>query len=312
MALATVTEERLVRRPSLDLATGPRQTGARSVVSSHTEWDTLEEVVVGRLTGGVFPSWQDSMYATMPESSWRLFQDRGGSSMPPDLVDAADRQLETFAHRLEREGVRVVRPDVTDYSAGFATPDWDSRGGLYCGMPRDLLIVVGDRIIEAPMSWRCRHYEINAYRSLIKSYFRRGARWLPAPRPELRDDLFTTDYDPEENGRYAVTEFEPVFDAADFVRFGRDILVQRSHVTNEMGIRWLQQAVGDDYRVRCVDVNDPHAMHIDAPSSRSLPASCSSTGNASSTTTSSPTGRRWRPPRQPCPPTGPCSFPARR
>jgi glycine amidinotransferase len=235
-----------------------------AVVSSYTEWDPLEEVVVGRLGDGVFPTWQDSMYATMPESSWRVFQARGGSPLPSEQLLAAERELDAFADRLDREGVTVVRPDPVDHRRSYATPNWTCKGGLYSAMPRDMLIVVGDIIIEAPMSWRCRQYEVDAYRPLIKSYFRRGARWLPAPRPQLTDELYDADYDPDEPGSSAITEFEPVFDAADFVRFGRDILVQKSHVTNISGIRWLQQAVGDGFRVRVVDVDDPHAMHIDA------------------------------------------------
>lgn len=236
------------------------------VVSSYTEWDSLEEVVVGRLAGGVFPWWQDSMRPAVPKSSWRLFQERGGSPFPRELVLAAERELEAFARRLECEGVTVVRPEPTDHRRGHATPDWSCGGGLYSGMPRDLLLVVGDLIVEAPMSWRCRYHEVDAYRPLIQSYFRRGARWLPAPRPRLTDELYDAGCDPDAPtpGSFAVTEFEPVFDAADFVRFGRDILAQRSHVTNALGIRWLQQAVGDEYRVRCIEVNDPHAMHIDA------------------------------------------------
>lgn len=66
-------------------------TARRAVVNSYTEWDPPEEVVVGRLAGGAFPSWQASMFATMPEGSWRLFQQRGGSPLPPDQVQAADR-----------------------------------------------------------------------------------------------------------------------------------------------------------------------------------------------------------------------------
>lgn len=256
----TSTGLTLERRAPLALAD---DLGGR-VVNSYTEWDALEEVVVGRLAGGVFPCWQDALYATMPTASWRLFQENGGSPLPAEQLCAADRQLDALAERLEREGVTVVRPDPTDYARPFATPSWTSQGGLYCAMPRDLLIVVGDIIIEAPMSWRCRYHEIDAYRSLIKSYFRAGARWLPAPKPQLRDELYATDYDPDANGSHAVTEWEPVFDAADFVRFGRDILVQRSHVTNALGIQWLQQAVGDEFRVHCIEVNDPHAMHIDA------------------------------------------------
>ncbi len=114
------------------------------------------------------------------------------------------------------------------------------------------------------MSWRCRYHEIDAFRPLIKSYFQRGASWMPAPRPMLTDDLFNIDYAPASGEGYAITEFEPVFDAADFMRFGRDIVVQRSHVTNEFGIDWLRRAVGDEFRVHTIDVNDAHAMHIDA------------------------------------------------
>ncbi len=235
-------------------------------VCSFTEWDPLEEVLVGRVSGGVFPTWQPSMQGPMPHDSWSLFQRRGGRPLPKAQVRAAEDELEGFVDALEAEGVKVVRPDPVDQARRFATPDWESKGGLYAAMPRDLLIVIGDAIVEAPMSWRCRHHEIDAYRPLIKEYFNRGANWLPAPTPQLTDELYADDFDPEvgHGDGWAVTEFEPVFDAADFVRFGRDILVQRSHTTNEFGIRWLQRAIGGEYRVRTVEVNDPHAMHIDA------------------------------------------------
>ena len=32
------------------------------------------------------------------------------------------------------------------------------------------------------------------------------------------------------------------------VRFGRDIIAQRSQVTNEFGIRWLERHLGSEYR----------------------------------------------------------------
>ena len=48
------------------------------------------------------------------------------------------------------------------------------------------------------------------------------------------------------------------------MRFGRDLVVQRSHVTNEFGIEWVRRAAGPDFTVHSVEVRDPHAMHIDA------------------------------------------------
>lgn len=57
-------------------------------------------------------------------------------------------------------------------------------------MPRDILLVVGNEIIEAPMAWRARFFEYRAYRPLIKDYFQRGAKWTTAPKPTMADELY--------------------------------------------------------------------------------------------------------------------------
>jgi glycine amidinotransferase len=134
-------------------------------------------------------------------------------------------------------------------------------------MPRDAFLVIGDEIIECPMAWRSRYYATSAFRPLLKEYFRAGARWTAAPKPELTDDLYDyewTEGEPGDPVRYVITEFEPTFDAADFVRCGRDIFAQKSNVTNEFGIDWLQRHLGEQYRIHVLEFNDTHPMHIDA------------------------------------------------
>lgn len=61
---------------------------------------------------------------------------------------------------------------------------------MYAAMPRDILLVVGNEIIEAPMAWRARFFEYRAYRPLIKEYFRKGAKWTTAPKPTMADELY--------------------------------------------------------------------------------------------------------------------------
>ncbi len=104
-------------------------------------------------------------------------------------------------------------------------------------------MVIGDEIIEAPMAWRSRFFEYRAYRPLIKEYFKQGAKWTTAPKPQMGDQLYDAQY-PMENvierhalaaeGKFVTTEFEPCFDAADFIRAGRDIFVQRSQVIKKI------------------------------------------------------------------------------
>ncbi len=237
------------------------------VVNSHNEWDTLEEVVVGVIDGATVPSWHISLQATMPTKQWDFFKQQGGKPFPKERIDAARQDLEECVHILEQEGVKVTRPDPVDFTKPFSTPEWQSAGGLYAAMPRDLLIVFGDDIIESPLSWRSRHHEIGAFRRLLKNYFQQGGKWTCAPTPQLLDELYDADYVelPEgEPHRYVITEFEPVFDAADFMRCGRDIFVQQSHTTNQFGIAWLQRHLGEGYRIHQIEIKEQSPMHIDA------------------------------------------------
>ena len=52
------------------------------------------------------------------------------------------------------------------------------------------MMVVGDEIIESPMAWRCRYFEYEAFRPLIRKYFNQGARWISAPKCTMEDELY--------------------------------------------------------------------------------------------------------------------------
>lgn len=245
---------------------GDTSTGRIPAVNSYNEWDPLEEVIVGVVEGACVPTWHVMLQATMPERHWDFFRRNGGRPFPQDQIDAANKDLDEFVHLLEAEGVTVRRPEPLDFSSPFVTPDWYSAGGLYAAMPRDGLLVIGDEIIETPMAWRSRYFEVHAFRPLLQDYFRKGARWTAAPRPRLHDDFYRVGYSgPADHAiDYVITETEPTFDAADCMRCGRDIFVQRSHVTNDFGVEWLRRHLGDRYRVHVLTFNDKHPMHIDA------------------------------------------------
>lgn len=238
-----------------------------SPVSSYNEWDPLEEVIVGVAGGAAVPDWDVVLEATMPAGTRQFFADHAGRSFPPEHLDPAERELDAFAEMLRGLGITVARPAPIDRKRPFTTPNWASSGGLYSAMPRDLLLIVGDLIIESPMAWRSRYFEIDAYRELLFGYFQAGARWVSAPRPQLLDEWFDDEFDrerPYRSGGYVTREFEPTFDAADFIRCGRDIFAQRSHVTNRCGIDWVARHVGPEYRVHTLDIADHAPMHIDA------------------------------------------------
>ena len=235
-------------------------------VNSYNEWDPLEEVIVGTLDGAVIPSYHISVTYNLPPSTARLYRLFAGQRYPKFLLKKAQQELDAFIHILEAEGVVVKRPKLINGGRKYRALNWNSKG--FCtACPRDGFLVIGDEIIETPMAWRCRYFEVNAYRSLFKDYFNRGARWTSAPKPELLDDLYDYRFKPPQKGepiRYVINEFEPVFDAADFVRCGTALFVTKSNVTNSAGITWLRRHLGDQYQIHEIDSSCPTPMHIDS------------------------------------------------
>lgn len=244
------------------------------IVSSYNEWDPLEEIIVGVLEGASNPPLEIGQLAALPADMFDLAREREirgwvqatarprAHTTDPEAYAAAQAALEGFVRLLEAEGVTVRRPDPLDHARPYTTMDWTCAAGTGQSVPRDVLIVIGDEIIEAPMSWRSRFFEYRAYRPLIREYFQKGARWTAAPKPQMTDELY--DYGYRRGAGWVTTEFEPVFDAADIARFGEDLFVQRSHVTNESGIEWLRRHLGPAHRVHAVEFADERALHIDA------------------------------------------------
>ncbi|XP_071503024.1 glycine amidinotransferase, mitochondrial-like [Diadema antillarum] len=248
------------------------KSAAKSPVWSNNEWDPLEEVIVGRVEGATVPQFTAEVKANTSSKCWEFFSKYGGQSFPLEHMKAAEEEIEEFVNILEHEGITVRRPDICNYQEEYATPDFRSTG-MYAAMPRDILLVLGDEIIECPMAWRSRFFEYRAYRSLVREYFKQGAKWTTPPKPLMSDELYDQEY-PMGNtvdrhqlaaeGRFVTTEYEPCFDAADFMRAGRDIFVQRSQVTNMFGIEWMKRHLGNRYRLHVLSFDDPNPMHIDA------------------------------------------------
>lgn len=237
-----------------------------SIVNSWNEWDPLQEVIVGSARGAFDIGYEPALAPYFsPGSQERQFR---GGPVHPMVVDAAERQLDHFAEVLDRLGIIVRRPDPIYHGIPVQTPDWQAPGGHASACPRDVLLVVGNEIIEAPMAQRARYFEFRAYRTLLKEYFHHGARWTTAPKPLMFDELYSErDSAIHEKFDFAsgplLTEAEPAFDAACFARCGNDIFWQPDLVSNEFGAEWLRRHLGPAFRVHRIEFREPMPTHID-------------------------------------------------
>ncbi|MBW2367942.1 MAG: serine/threonine protein kinase [Deltaproteobacteria bacterium] len=246
-----------------------------TIVSSWNEWDPLKHVIVGRADGGMVQAPEPAVYRDFPQYG---FPYGTYGPMPEEMVEKAVAQLDNWANILKKRGIRVDRPDVLDFSQAVQTPDWKQETMLGCMPPRDVLLTVGNEILEATMSVRSRFYEYLCYRPLLEKYYAEDPnfRWETAPKPRLTERTYKKDWHEKwsalseeeqwkraEAGDWILTEVEPLFDAADVVRFGKDLFVQYSMVTNDAGIRWLRQHY-PDHRVHKLLYRELQPWHMDS------------------------------------------------
>ncbi|MGP9819421.1 hypothetical protein ACTZWW_05360 [Salinarimonas sp. NSM] len=229
----------------------------RPLVQVHNEWDPLEEMIVGIADGARVPRADPGLYAVDYAENHASADEIPSGPYEHRVIAEANEDLARFAETLAAHGVTVRRPEPTDHAATFGAPGWTTDGEYnYC--PRDVLLPIGDMIIEAPMMLRSRYFEPFAYRHLLAEYVESGARWISAPKPRLPDETWTAR--PGEGP--IIAELEPLFDAANVLRVGRDILFQISRSGNRLGLAWLRSVLGPQYRVHAVEgVYD--GTHID-------------------------------------------------
>lgn len=226
-------------------------------VNSYNEWDHLEEVIVGIATNAQIPHKDKGQLAVeFPDCPNPI--DLPVGPFNKKIIEETEEDLDVLVKTLEKLDIKVKRPQITKHSNQFSTPDWKSDG-FYNYCPRDVLLIVGENIIETPMTLRCRYFESNAYKYILIDYFKSGAKWVSAPKPRLLDSTYNT----KNNKLLALNDLEPIFDAANVLRAGRDLFFLISSTGNELGCRWLQSFLGPSYRVHpCRNLYN--SIHIDS------------------------------------------------
>ena len=202
-------------------------TDNKTIVNSWNEWDPLKHAIVGRADGTCIPAPEPALDAKVPEDS-----DMRGQFGPrtKDTVDKANQLLDDFSNMLIKKGVKVDRPTPIDFNKKTSTPDWEAETMFGCMPPRDVLLTVGNEILEATMSYRCRWFEYLCYRPLLQEYYNQdpNMRHESAPKPRLTDKDYRKDYLSDKIGIqkrlewtedkfFVTTEEEPLFDAVDTI-----------------------------------------------------------------------------------------------
>jgi len=235
-------------------------------VNSHNEWDKLKEIIVGQAEGRaplIIPSLQP-----VPVGNLEKAEALAKQAYPQWLEDEIGEDLEGLCGVLKSFGVTIHRPTTEHNNRVFATPYFSGSGDHVYNM-RDLHLVVGNTVIESPSQEQYRYFETVGLYDIWYEYLKEGFRWICGPKPKLTGDYMETYYEAGENqyddGQKFIklAESEILFEAANTVRMGKDLLYLVSRSGNYLGAKWLQMNLGDEYKVHTTQ-EIYRSSHIDS------------------------------------------------
>ncbi|WP_103546299.1 inosamine-phosphate amidinotransferase 1 [Streptomyces sp. SM1] len=241
----------------------PQTAPAPPALNSFDEFTRLEEVVLGRA---------DHYNAHHTDTSWRLFfydnvapaldghASTSGEELlpiPPQLLDELNEDIAGLADALTGCGVNVLRPAAPGKDVDIRSPHWDARATPPLNV-RDQSIVLGNTIVETAPHVRARIFENDLLKPAFYRYYQAGGgNWLSMPRPALTRDSLDTGYftrqgldvaratEGEMAGTIEGLGLEMVFDGAQCMRLGRDVLVNVANLNHELALRWLRDNLRD-------------------------------------------------------------------
>jgi len=228
-------------------------------VNCHNEWDKLREVIVGKAAPGASLAFSSNRPLT--EETESKLESWGAEVFPQWLIEEANEDVEGFCDVLKQAGVTIHRPQAENLGKIFNTPYWSAVGDDAYNM-RDLHLVVGNTVIESASQEKHRYFEPQGLYKVWYKYLEEGFRWIVAPKPELSSEYMIT-YHEDGIRHQKLTEDEILFEAANIVRMGKDLLYQVSRSGNHLAATWLQNVLGEEYNVRVTE-GIYRSSHIDS------------------------------------------------
>ncbi|MDB9310439.1 glycine amidinotransferase [Aphanizomenon sp. CS-733/32] len=172
-------------------------------------------------------------------------------SLKKQYLQELNEDVEELVSTLQKLGIKVHRPIPLTRSIRFETPYWKADCIPALNI-RDQAIIMGNEILETPPQVRARYFENDLLKQIFYKYFEQGAKWTNMPKPIMTDRSFDTSYIsgqnvpaieevyPQNESEFDIG-YEIMFDAAQCIRFGKDILINVATKNHYLAYQWLQR-----------------------------------------------------------------------
>lgn len=219
------------------------------MINSHTSFGKLKEVVVGRelqlakrLSDITFKQfYREALDERIYEAPFENY------TVSMELIDQRNEQLDNLAKVLEGRGITVHRPDALDKIVPFTTPSFRSELSSASNV-RDVTWVYCNKLIETPTFVRNRYYENTLlYNVYNRAYDKgRGGQWIRCPHTELTEDTIDLGHWGDTRDYTNIPDnFVMAIDGAQFLRIGKDVIVNINSYNQYLGYEWVKSFFPD-------------------------------------------------------------------
>jgi glycine amidinotransferase len=198
-------------------------------MSIYTNWDPLEEVIVGNCVTESNAAW--NLQATT-----KLLFDR--------ILRETKEDLDNLADYLTKLNVKVLRPDPSLFPEEIDFSGFKIRNPTQPIVPRDQYFVYDKTIYQTYTSMPDRYVDSYSYYNIFRNLFNQGYNWLSQPPPMIKNF-------PVDSKWYTVGEEiyskeladKMLWHTATMYKCGDTLITNTKGPGSQLGLEWMKRNI---------------------------------------------------------------------
>jgi len=218
-------------------------------MSVWTNWDPLEEVIVG------------DCYAP-GDLDW--FIEPALQNACNSILEETKQDLDNLAVLLQNLGVRVHRPRVYNHTKSVDIAAFSVQCPMAPVVPRDQYLVYGDTVFQTYTSMTDRYLDSHSYYDIFKRLFDQGHNWLSQPAPNLRNLLPGRNWMNQGHIVYNhLFHNQLLWHTATMFKCGDRLIANTTGPGTESGLAWMKRNLPLDTVISNANTKMDNWGHID-------------------------------------------------
>lgn len=216
--------------------------------TSNTSFGILKSVIVGRESK--FSKIQSDFtfkHFYQPALNQEIYDNKLQYGISHELCQQRNEELDKMAEIFTKLGIEVHRPEDYTKPTKFITPEYGPSIVSPANNVRDISLIYNNHIIETPTFVRDRYFENAQLENIFKREWITSdyqLKWIKAPHQVLDKDHLDLEHWSKPRDFYNMDstghKWSMAIDGAQFLRMGRDVLVNITSYNHWMGLQWIK------------------------------------------------------------------------